>query len=841
MAINQAGVAVSWGCGEHGQTGQPRPPGQLPTAEQDKLRPTKIEELQDKFISTIDCGSIHSCFITNQGELYLCGFGEHFYPNETQHFVYKPKLIKMEETIQQVACGQSHNVVLTKNGNVYTWGSGEYGQLGHGIKGNSSIPRMVLDGKKVAQVAAGRYHSFALTQGGALYSWGCGENGQLGLDSDDNVCLPTVVQHILGAVVGQIACGEHHTAVLTSAPWTKLSADAQEWLLAAKTEHEQQKAILKKTHRGLLRGDLAKVKAEMRKWQTNHDKKKMEQLFEQNQELEMDIASIQYADQIQKELTEKAATMKLPAVQNDQGQAPEAEEASKTDQVRLPKVHQKKAHTNKATTARSANTPYKRASSAEAGGVGVRQQAPLTRTAFLKDTAQMVKRMKATVQEKGEATNQKEHQRMVRLVFALRKDYDSLKNGSRNLSKEVEALKKEQKLLQKSNQLSNDEYSQCSEQLKGLEMQLNTVTIKISETSENRKNYELNIAHLKEEDFENFNQLKALRKQNTDNNNFFKKMEELKSQAVEEKEKAEAEHEEFSKEINAYQKFVNTQLQQFESILNIIRSQNDKREKAKYHRQEKTRSKIAQRIDKLQQEAEAAEKEAGGLTARLTTLDLKLRHFEDSFQKISAATGLQNPDAIINKFVFKGEIKNQLEDETESKMQQIDELKKEQEDLIETLKQAKNNFVNDSWQDVKQLQEGNRQSNFQASVINTQITNTHQRLIFAQEGMASLLNVIEQTQDIESTDANAGASELWTQDQATGVFKKIEDLVVLLLDVEKDRNARLEEEEARKKQLEDEEKKKQEEENKFSNMPFNQNTLNAMHDSADAAPVDAEA
>merc|ERR1711966_177721 len=259
--------------------------------------------------------------------------------------------------------------------------------------------------------------------------------------------------------------------------------------------------------------------------------------------------------------------------------------------------------------------------------------------------------------------------------------YDSLRNVSRNLSREVEALKKEQKLLTKSNQLSKDTYAQCYEQLKALEMQLNTVTIKISETSENRKNYELNIAHLKEEHFDNFNVLKNLRRQNQDNNSFFKKMDELKTQALEEKEKAEIELEEFRKEILSYQKFVNQRLQQFESILGIVRSQNEKREKAKHVRQEKNRSKIAQRIEKLSQEAEEAEKEAGGLTARLTSFDLKLRHFEDSFQKITAAPGLTNPDAIVNKFFFKTDIQEQLETVIEDKEQAIEKLKAEEEEL----------------------------------------------------------------------------------------------------------------------------------------------------------------
>ena len=43
------------------------------------------------------------------------------------------------------------------------------------------------------------------------------------------VTVPTVVQSILGTVVGQVACGEHHSAILTSAPWNKLSADVSEW------------------------------------------------------------------------------------------------------------------------------------------------------------------------------------------------------------------------------------------------------------------------------------------------------------------------------------------------------------------------------------------------------------------------------------------------------------------------------------------------------------------------------------------------------------------------------------------------------------------------------------
>jgi alpha-tubulin suppressor-like RCC1 family protein len=124
MAINKQGVALSWGCGEHGQTGHKRQSGPSAMNDGDKLVPTRIDDLSGENIDYIACGSIHSCLITTNGELYLCGFGEYFYPNETQHFFFSPKKIDMPESIKQVACGQSHNVALSVTGNVYTWGSG---------------------------------------------------------------------------------------------------------------------------------------------------------------------------------------------------------------------------------------------------------------------------------------------------------------------------------------------------------------------------------------------------------------------------------------------------------------------------------------------------------------------------------------------------------------------------------------------------------------------------------------------------------------------------------------------------------------------------------------------
>ena len=149
-------------------------------------------------------------------------------------------------------------------------GLGEYGQIGHGVRGSLNSPRLVLAGKSIAQVAAGRfgglfvehekalsqrdtdsrrrasftfsmhcrYHSLALTSFGVLYSWGCGENGQLGHHEDADVFFPKVIEPNVGTVVGQISCGEHHTAVLTSTPWSRVDPEVAEWLHAEKEEYQ---------------------------------------------------------------------------------------------------------------------------------------------------------------------------------------------------------------------------------------------------------------------------------------------------------------------------------------------------------------------------------------------------------------------------------------------------------------------------------------------------------------------------------------------------------------------------------------------------------------------------
>jgi len=258
-ALTTKGSVWAFGSCQQGQCGFDESP---PV---DKLKPTEVKALSDAgiIVASVVCGAIHTCMVSDEGALFISGFGENFYPNEDQNFFYRPVQVPFAEKVVQVACGQSHIVALTANSDVYTFGSGLFGQLGTGVKGDLNTPRLILTGKNIAQVAAGRYHSVALTSFGTVYSFGCGENGQLGHQGDENVLFPKVLEPNLGTVVGQIACGEHHTAVLTSTPWSRADPQVVEWLRQEQEEYNLKLRYIKRSNHGLVKKDLLKIQERM--------------------------------------------------------------------------------------------------------------------------------------------------------------------------------------------------------------------------------------------------------------------------------------------------------------------------------------------------------------------------------------------------------------------------------------------------------------------------------------------------------------------------------------------------------------------------------------------------
>jgi len=142
--------------------------------------------------------------------------------------------------ILDIACGANHTLLLTKGGEVYSFGRNAYGQLGHGedhpepekgreraivtapkkIEFFSNLPQ----GEKAIKIACGDHHSAVVTSQGNLYTFGFAEQYRLGNcsvagDEENDEISPYKVggAQLDTRNVLNVACGTDHTIFIAKA------------------------------------------------------------------------------------------------------------------------------------------------------------------------------------------------------------------------------------------------------------------------------------------------------------------------------------------------------------------------------------------------------------------------------------------------------------------------------------------------------------------------------------------------------------------------------------------------------------------------------------------------
>uniref|UniRef100_A0AAV1SZQ0 BTB domain-containing protein n=1 Tax=Peronospora matthiolae TaxID=2874970 RepID=A0AAV1SZQ0_9STRA len=186
--------------------------------------PTLVGELVSKRVVVAACSYFHTTVVTDSGELYACGCNEYgqlgssdsdgqLVPRSVGYFSRHPVLA--------VACGQHFTVASLKEGGVVAFGKNDHGQLGIG---RTSEPvfhptRLAspLDKAMVPQISCGYHHTAVITEDGAVYTFGRNDYGQLGLGHKLHMARPTVVESLSRVRVVQVACGCYHTLVLSDA------------------------------------------------------------------------------------------------------------------------------------------------------------------------------------------------------------------------------------------------------------------------------------------------------------------------------------------------------------------------------------------------------------------------------------------------------------------------------------------------------------------------------------------------------------------------------------------------------------------------------------------------
>lgn len=175
---------------------------------------------EDGPVKDLSCGSTFTVALTTRGIPYQWGIlNGRAFPEPTRVSLGVPL------RCVQVACGRKHTLALMEGGYIMSWGVGYFGQLGHGDDLSCDRPRMVhlldpprLGGDHVVAIACGGLHSAVSTAGQSVYCFGFNRYGQVGQgQTSDKISTPRPVSmSMIGpARIRQLACGRHHTSVLT--------------------------------------------------------------------------------------------------------------------------------------------------------------------------------------------------------------------------------------------------------------------------------------------------------------------------------------------------------------------------------------------------------------------------------------------------------------------------------------------------------------------------------------------------------------------------------------------------------------------------------------------------
>ncbi|XP_033229354.1 X-linked retinitis pigmentosa GTPase regulator-like isoform X2 [Belonocnema kinseyi] len=167
-------------------------------------------------------GSQHSMALTADGSVLVWGSnleGQLGLPG-TSGLVNKPTKVQIPENIKQISAGYYHSAFLTESGFVYICGESESGKLGIDVKfSTQAAPKQIMLSKSATKIACGGHHTLILTEDGCIYCMGSNSNGQLGLGTNvTEVQTPNLLplDVLKNEVISKISCGESHSAFLTN-------------------------------------------------------------------------------------------------------------------------------------------------------------------------------------------------------------------------------------------------------------------------------------------------------------------------------------------------------------------------------------------------------------------------------------------------------------------------------------------------------------------------------------------------------------------------------------------------------------------------------------------------
>ncbi|XP_047226645.1 transcriptional regulator ATRX [Girardinichthys multiradiatus] len=182
-------------------------------------KPASVKALKSEKVKLVACGKDHTLVCTFQDCVYGAGRNQKgqlsLGHKNTKSFQLLRSFCELAP-VKMLAAGSSTSAALTEDGRLFMWGDNSVGQIGLGDEVFAAAPRELKVGQAVMWVSCGHRHSAFVTVHGGLYTFGESANGRLGLQVEQlaNHRIPQEVKGIMGSVT-QVCCGGEHTVALT--------------------------------------------------------------------------------------------------------------------------------------------------------------------------------------------------------------------------------------------------------------------------------------------------------------------------------------------------------------------------------------------------------------------------------------------------------------------------------------------------------------------------------------------------------------------------------------------------------------------------------------------------